>query len=1008
MTVVAVAPSIWAKGFDGVRQCVPEAYEVLDLRDALGRDYSHDAHLVTYVVRGAKRQPRINKSGLTHFPHPVEVGVLCADIDNTNHSPWTDEIFAEALEQYETLPVLQTAGVYHTARGRRIVQPIDKPIPVQEVEPYIRRWFLEIERAGLRVDQSCHDWTRHYRLPHVVREGRWYRSPFVDLRRMRPMALAPLPPGRRPPRSTTSVAATCAVTSVDWSSQIPVFWRERVQHIADAVRAVQTEWHTLFLAIAGALLSRDVAPEHVPALCRAISVATGADTRTDDREAGARTTVQRWLGDLPATGYRQIAAKWPGVALAIDEATASGANARMRALAEAPAPEVTCSLEDTTAALRDVIRAAPPGVTLISAECGLGKTKAAIQVAAERAAKPHASPNATGERAPPQSRTSISVDKNELAKQIQADLESEGVGVKRMFGPLSVLRPDGTPECRYHDVAQPLVAGGQSIQRELCEGRGRFKCEYYDECTARRGYEGPDDARISVGTHALISALDSAAGATGQLVVDEPPYLLDTTVITLDDLELTEGTLSAFDRAYTDAMRPAVFAVRAWIEAPDARGEPMIAKDAVRQFAHGADPGVLDRAQLASQTDGDAVTCAANAPLLDGRSQAPPLRQVEVIQIRGNVDRARRLGTASGVLGAIRHALTAPWPVLGRVDLLVGQPVLQLTAARRDLTNALRRDGAVVVMDANIGMHTGIYEKALGYAPPLHEFRAQDGAPVARTHLWCSSASRTHWMRNGKLAPKPSLVNAVREVFRWARDGPAKKKLGLITLKPIRLAIDAILHPDDPAAAAAWKEARQLDGTLEALRVALGPILTGWEGEIVLGHYGAIRGLDSMADVDCLVTLGDPWPNVGQVKRDMEYLGMPEAAEARKEALCRAELEQAHGRLRSIHRDRPGRALHVGKVLPSGSGWCGGKVEHDGMKKGRPASPWPMSIEELESIVSEHGSVSAAARAAGCSRGYLRKVRAGERPMSDKVADDLRASRPSHQLCNMRVAPNAY
>ena len=79
-----------------------------------------------------------------------------------------------------------------------------------------------------------------------------------------------------------------------------------------------------------------------------------------------------------------------------------------------------------------------------------------------------------------------------------------------------------------------------------------------------------------------------------------------------------------------------------------------------------------------------------------------------------------------------------------------------------------------------------------------------------------------------------------------------------------------------------------------------------------------------MAGVDQLVTLGDPWANLDEVKHACSYLGLPDWEE-RYEAMCRAELEQAHGRLRTIHRTRPGRALHVGAVVPGGPGW---EAEH--------------------------------------------------------------------------------
>jgi hypothetical protein len=91
---------------------------------------------------------------------------------------------------------------------------------------------------------------------------------------------------------------------------------------------------------------------------------------------------------------------------------------------------------------------------------------------------------------------------------------------------------------------------------------------------------------------------------------------------------------------------------------------------------------------------------------------------------------------------------------------------------------------------------------------------------------------------------------------------------------------------------------------------------------IIVGHYGALRGLNHMAAVDALVTLGDPWPNLGVARDEAFFLGLGDAWESRYEAKARAELEQAHGRLRAVRRTRPGRALHVGALLPSGSAWA--------------------------------------------------------------------------------------
>ncbi|MDY0004939.1 MAG: DEAD/DEAH box helicase family protein, partial [Polyangia bacterium] len=549
MAHVAVAPHKRFAGFDGRRQKVSQAFEILDLRDALTRTYSSDAHLVTYVVPGAARQPRINKPGLATFDGFPAVDVFFCDLDNPGHAPWTPELHAAALGRYGSLEVLQTVGIYHTAHGARLVQPILSPVPVEQVEPFVARWLTELSQAGLVPDWACKDWTRLFRLPNVLRDGRAFRSPYINLDRMRPIALEPLwdPP---PARAAPTPRAPGPVPRLEWRVDVPPEWREPVQTIAAAVRGVQSEWHTLFLALSGALLRMGVPPEQLPAIVRAISLATCVDTRTEDRELSARSTAERHLAGLPCSGFSTLALKWPEVAVAVDCAltlpegplsapqavdasalppAALGPQERHSAdpAAPVPPPSIPPPLADSQAALRAAIRDAPDGLSLIAAECGLGKTAAAIEVAAERASRSHASPAAEGKRAPAHSKTAISVDKHELALQIVADLAARGVQARRLFGPLSLKHEDGTPVCQLHQVARHLVDGGQPMQWELCHGRDIEPCPHRDTCPARDGIEGPDDARVTVGPHQLVGALDREAGTTGLLVIDEPPDLLD-------------------------------------------------------------------------------------------------------------------------------------------------------------------------------------------------------------------------------------------------------------------------------------------------------------------------------------------------------------------------------------------------------------------------------------------------------------------------------------------------
>lgn len=988
---VAVAPDKYAKGFDGTGREVPDAYEVMEVAEALERTYSTDAHLVTYVVADADRQPRINKTGLQHFDRPVEISVFFCDIDNPEHRAWDDELLAGAIAQYDELEILRSAGVYHTQHGRRIVQPIMEPISVVRVEPYIRRWLMDLEMSGLAVDWACRDWTRHFRLPHVRRGGRAYRSPFLSLERMKAIGIAPIDIADTPPPPTRGNDTTAPPpVAVNWSLEVPPVWRPRVAILAEAIRAVSTEWHTLFLAVAGALLSRGVPPEQVPTLCRAISLETGRDARTHDREAAARTTVQRHLGGHPTTGYRSLAETWPVVADAFDRALAQGGEAHLRALCARPPPVPPRSLDETKAALEDAIRRAPDGLTLISAECGLGKTAAAIRIACERAAKPYLSPDAEGLRAPVQSKTSISVDKNALAIQVVSDIHAGGVAARRIFGPLSLLREDGKPECRFHEIARPLVEGGQAMQWELCHGRDLEPCEFFHECRAKDGSDGPPNSRVTVGTHALLAELDGAAGSTGLLIIDEPPPLLETSVFTVDELDIAHQMLYRFDGRYAGAMAPALEAVRAWVVELGEPDRAMALADAIRTAAHVVDPADLAQAQRSSGTAGDAVECARAAHFPERHGTAPPLQFVYLSMARKSVSRATELGTASKVLRAIYHALTSESPVAARIERHGENRWLVLTGAREKLSQALRRDGAVVVTDASAELHQPVFAKVVGYDPPHHRFSAVDGAPIERTLIRCRAATRRRWLPGRQLDLDASLVSAVRAVFDWAREDRGATRLALITMYTIELALAAALRPADTSIETAWKEDGQKPAILVKVRETLGPMVGAWKGQVVLGHYGAVRGMNTMFDVDCLATLGDPWPNLGSVKSDIAFLGLEEAWEARTEAMCRAELEQAHGRLRAVHRQRPGRALHVGSVLPSGAGWSSGQVRVRRLNVGRPKGIAAMTPAELAPIVLGLGGLRATARALGCDHSTLHRYLDGERPIPAAIADRVR------------------
>jgi hypothetical protein len=100
------------------------------------------------------------------------------------------------------------------------VQPLVEPILAGEVEATLARWLETLATAGLEVDWACRDWTRHFRLPHVRRKGRLYRSPLLELERMRAIAIeVAVQPARQKPPTPASWPSRGACIRTSTSSR---------------------------------------------------------------------------------------------------------------------------------------------------------------------------------------------------------------------------------------------------------------------------------------------------------------------------------------------------------------------------------------------------------------------------------------------------------------------------------------------------------------------------------------------------------------------------------------------------------------------------------------------------------------------------------------------------------------------------------------------------------------------------------------------------------------------
>ncbi|MFI5297496.1 MAG: hypothetical protein ACHREM_05305, partial [Polyangiales bacterium] len=816
------------------------------------------------------------------------------------------------------------------------------------------------------------------------------------------------------PKGTRPKARPAPVTPPDATTtpRVDDRWRRPVELIARAVGEVESEWHSLFLAISGALLRKGVAPTELVSVVRAISIATGADDRTHDREYAARTTIERAASGYAYSGFGTLRARWPAVAAAFDEALAPAAagavghaNARVTPPAErltadergppGPPPVTARTLAETTADLEMTIDRAPPGVTMIKAECGLGKSAAALGVMSRRASMSYATPCAQGLRAPAGSKSAMAVDKHALALQCVAELAALGTPAARLFGPLSLKDDGGAPVCKFIDIAGPLVAGGQRMQWELCERRnGIAKCPEYESCRAREGREGPTNARVAVGPHALLGALAAHAGKAGLLVIDEPQDFLESTSITHAELDdAIDHASSYFDGRFVAAIKPALYALRAFVDAAELgdRAVSVDATTAVRTHSTDVPESAVGYAQRSTGVaDGDVVGWACAAPFPAGfPTTTPPILEHSISTLLRTRDRAQRIGRMSGVLRAVYRALASDYPVAARVESRDDRRRLVLTSARDGVAEVLRRDGPVVILDANADLHAPIIARIVGYEPPLHVFAAGDGAPIQRTLISTSRASRSAWKEDFSFAPTEDLIACVMRAFAWAAEDPTTTTLAIITFSAIELAIRYAAGLERDVVRAEWIAAGLKPDALDALDHALGPIVRAWSGKLLFAHYGATRGLNTMAEADALVTLGDPWQNLSDVANDTAFLHLGDW-HTRYNALCQAELEQAHGRLRTVHRKRPGRALHVGRVMPGGSGWTAEAVDVRVTAGGRTRRPSEMPVDEVLEHVRRAGGVRALGRELGLAHTTVAVYAKGVRGVPLEVAERLR------------------
>lgn len=915
-----------APGSPGNLHRVEPSFVACDLDELASRHFRSEAHFVLYEVfdvatgLAVGRQPRITKDAL---PWLREQGLdlrmhgVAADVDTPGHAPWEDATLAQFRETWEAARgPFATVGAYLSPKGYRAVQPFDRPLVVEEGERFMRAWLEDLIAAGAWSSaREVKDWTRHFRTPHHLRNGVAVRSPWQDWSRCTPIVpVVPDVVARTPSKRRVSNVARREVT--DFDAQCPAGWEPVADVVGAAIRDhVTSDWRRCYLALAGALVERGCPPEGVPAVVgRAHLVDPQWASLLEDRVGIARATVVRWGAGLEISGAYALRARWAPVADALDHATSNGAEATVLAQLSGVERRIT-DVSEATATLRREIRDAY-GVVLLAGPPGLGKTEAVIG---------HAKGLAKIEgRAAPGSKIGLSAPTTALAVEIQQRAAAAGVKALRVFGPLGHTQPDGTPTCVHHAAAVPLVAGSQSLERLFCEPERGTPCEHAKTCPARHGLDGPHDANLIVGPHELVGPIAQAIGKVGTLVVDEPPALIEVSAMRLADLNAAIAELHTFEEKYARHVEPALRSLAAWASAAEP-GAVLSVEDAVLQ---GAALTGLDGAEVVSMVRAAVPSTA--------KSIAPPLTFSTTITVRRNVSRAEEIGRASGVCVSLFVAVQPPeeglHPTRVRVIERERVRVVSFVGANDRMVRALRRDAPTVVLDAGAALVAPTVERIVGYKPRLVELDVSDGAPVERTVLACGRATRSRCFTRGTL-DLDALVPLLRAVFAWAGEDGETKSLVIVSWGAVEALLAVCLGL--PQADALVRRAGLTKSIVADAGERLGDVLRAWQGRVRLAHYGGLRGLDHLRDADALATIGDPRPTVDAENDRCAWLEVD--PDGRIDALAAAELDQAHGRLRLVHRERKARALHVGAVVPAG--WCGREVTVRRMAVGRPPTP---------------------------------------------------------------------
>ena len=178
--MLAVADTKYVNGVVKISDNAPGLH-LLPAHEAFGAGWQTDAHFVCYSVVGNNQTvfPRLNKPVLPRLRHmgaDVHVNILAFDYDNPNHAEWTPELYQVFWGKLQTAgerwPIAQRWSLLYTTKGgARLVYFLAEGVPADKAENKHRWMVNQFAAVGLDLDHLS-DWTRLFRLPYVMRDGK--------------------------------------------------------------------------------------------------------------------------------------------------------------------------------------------------------------------------------------------------------------------------------------------------------------------------------------------------------------------------------------------------------------------------------------------------------------------------------------------------------------------------------------------------------------------------------------------------------------------------------------------------------------------------------------------------------------------------------------------------------------------------------------------------------------------------------------------------------------------